>query len=115
MGLDLKKFQKSIVSASSTQTQITQNTNTLRISYPESATYALKRRLIVPKWWVENLLFTLGKKHAWYSSFLSDHYGQHLYEYFKVSTTNIFFMFFLWNELSKQLFISENTKIKKTF
>jgi hypothetical protein len=30
----------------------------------------LRRRLIVPKWWIQGLLFSFGKKNVWYDEFL---------------------------------------------
>ncbi len=85
------------------------------IPYPAHATYALTRRLIVPRWWIESLLYTLGKKHAWYENFLDDRVDQRIYEYFKVTSTNVFLMFFIWHELTKFIFSGKEkipTKIR---
>jgi len=83
------------------------------IRYPDNATYALKRRLIVPKWWIESILFTSGKKYAWYDAFITEHFDKKIYEYFKVTGVNMFFMLFLWNEIIRNFFSDENQHNKK--
>lgn len=83
------------------------------IIYPEHATYALRRRMIVPKWWVESILFTSGKKYAWYDSFITERFDQKIYEYFKVTSINMFFMIFLWDDIIRKFFSAENQHNKK--
>lgn len=101
-------------SKNTTQTNVLpQLVNKKGILYPAHATYALKRRMIVPRWWVENILFTSGKKYAWYDSFITEHFDKKIYEYFKVTSVNMFFMIFLWDELIRKFFSAENQTNKK--
>jgi len=105
-----KRKSRSFYSASNAR--ITESRQNF-IPYSSSATYALQRRLIVPTWWVESILYTHGKKQAWYEDFLSNKIDTKIYEYFKVTPANIFFMFFLWHELSKQLFTQKKHNCSK--
>lgn len=71
--------------------------------------HSLKKRLLVPAWWVEGLIFHLGTKEAWFQSIAAAQLGKTIAVSNGVNLKNIVPLCSIWHEvISKSL--CESTK-----
>ncbi|MBX9702592.1 MAG: hypothetical protein K2X39_00425, partial [Silvanigrellaceae bacterium] len=101
-GFSFDNFERSLPLASMKSTaakaQNTENSQHTLCSSTKQL-YALKKRILVPSWWIEGLLLSLGTREAWYHSFIASRSGKTTLSLPKISAKYVFPMIWVWNEL----------------